>query len=126
MSVTKIAQTFHENAVKAKTDENKANIEDFRVGDTINVRFKIQESGKERVSFIEGVCIRHTKGVNPSVTIRKIVSNIGAEKTIPLYSPLFVSLKVVSRGVVRRAFLSYLRKVKGMIKIKLKLFKKKK
>lgn len=124
MSITHIAKTYLNSN---SATEEKPVIENFRVGDTINVKFKILEGGKQsRTTYIEGICIKHKKGVNPSVTIRKISSGIGIEKTIPLASPLFTSLTVVQQGSVRRAFLSYLRKVKGAIKIKLKLFKKQK
>jgi len=83
---------------------------DFKIGDSVRVEFKIVEGGKERLQPFEGICIsRHGSGLRSMFTLRKISSNIGVEKTFPLYSPRIQSLKVVTKGRARRAKLYYLR-----------------
>ena len=60
----------------------------FRSGDTVRVNFRIVEGNKERVQPYEGVVIRiHRGGVGSTFTVRKIVGDVGVERTFPLYSP---------------------------------------
>jgi len=83
---------------------------DFQISDTVRVEFKIVEGEKERLQPFEGICIsKHGSGLRSMFTLRKISSNIGVEKTFPLYSPRIQSLKVLTKGRARRAKLYYLR-----------------
>ena len=86
----------------------------FRSGDTIRVNFRIVEGNKERVQPYEGVVIRiHRGGVGSTFTVRKIVGDIGVERTFPLYSPRIDSIELKRSGRVRRAKLFYLRALRG-------------
>ena len=86
----------------------------FRSGDTIRVNFRIVEGNKERVQPYEGVVIRiHRGGVGSTFTVRKIVGDIGVERTFPLYSPRIDSIELKRTGRVRRAKLFYLRGLRG-------------
>ncbi len=86
----------------------------FRSGDTIRVNFRIVEGNKERVQPYEGVVIRiHRGGVGSTFTVRKIVGDIGVERTFPLYSPRIDSIELKRTGRVRRAKLFYLRALRG-------------
>jgi large subunit ribosomal protein L19 len=109
------------NAQKLAVEEilKTKKIDKFRVGDTLAVKIKVLDGTAERTTVFQGVCIRKTNaGLLSAVTLRKITAGTGVEKTIPLYSPLTVSLEVVKRGKVRRATLNYLRKISGALKIK--------
>lgn len=86
-------------------------IEDFRVGDTVKVNYKIIEGDKTRIQPYQGIVIaKKGAGISKTFTVRKIsVNSIGVERIFPLLSPNINSLKVVKRGKVRRAKLYYLR-----------------
>ncbi|MDE7170084.1 MAG: 50S ribosomal protein L19, partial [Mucispirillum sp.] len=82
----------------------------FRSGDTVRVNFRIVEGNKERIQPYEGVVIRiHRGGVGSTFTVRKVVGDIGVERTFPLYSPRIESIELKRSGRVRRAKLFYLR-----------------
>ncbi len=86
----------------------------FRSGDTVRVNFRIVEGNKERVQPYEGVVIRiHRGGVGSTFTVRKVVGDIGVERTFPLYSPRIDSIELKRTGRVRRAKLFYLRALRG-------------
>ena len=86
----------------------------FKAGDTIIVTYKIKEGSKERLQSFQGIVIQR-KGGSPTetFTIRKISGNVGVERIFPLASPFIEEIKVVRRGVVRRARIFYLRGLKG-------------
>ncbi len=85
-------------------------VPDFAPGDTLRVNVRVVEGTRERLQAFEGVCIaRSNRSVNSTFTLRKISYGEGVERVFPLYSPLIESIKVVRRGVVRRAKLYYLR-----------------
>ena len=82
----------------------------FTIGDTINVHYTIVEGDKERVQVFQGVYIsRNNRGVNETITVRRIVANEGVERIFPLHSPRIAKIEVVRRGDARRAKLYYLR-----------------
>jgi len=86
----------------------------FRVGDTINVHFRIREGEKERIQVFKGVVIRKTRGgAGATFTVRKISGGVGVERIFPLHSPRIEKLDVAARGHVRRSRLYYLRGLPG-------------
>jgi len=93
----------------------KTKIADVRPGDTVRVHQTIREGAKTRIQVFEGVVIRRQRlaGVGASITVRKISSGIGVEKTWFLHSPNVVKVDVVRRSKVRRALLSYMRARRG-------------
>ncbi|NIX75464.1 50S ribosomal protein L19 [Microvirga terricola] len=89
-------------------------IPEFSPGDTVIVNVKVKEGERSRVQAYEGVCIaRSGAGFQESFTVRKISYGEGVERVFPIYSPMIDSIKVVRRGVVRRAKLYYLRDRRG-------------
>ena len=83
---------------------------DFSVGDTINVHYTIVEGEKERVQIFQGVLIgRKGRGVNETITVRRIVANEGVERIFPLHSPRVAQIEIVRQGDARRAKLYFLR-----------------
>ncbi|MEE3420664.1 MAG: 50S ribosomal protein L19 [Lachnospiraceae bacterium] len=109
---------------KIEDEQLKAEVPEFRVGDTVRVHGKIKEGNRERIQVFEGVVLKRQGGGNrETFTVRKASSGIGVEKTWPLHSPNVVKVEVVRQGKVRRAKLNYLRqrsgksaKVKAVIK----------
>ena len=88
----------------------KANIPDFRVGDTVRVHQKITEGGRERVQVFEGVVIARKGGSSTETfTVRRISFGIGVERVFPVHSPRLEKIEVTAHGKVRRAKLYYLR-----------------
>jgi large subunit ribosomal protein L19 len=93
-------------------------IPEFRIGDTLQVQLKVKEIGekssRERLQSFEGIAIaRKNKGLNSSVTLRRIAEGEGIELVVPLYSPLLASIQVKRLGAVRKAKLYYLRNLRG-------------
>jgi large subunit ribosomal protein L19 len=79
-------------------------------GDTVKVSVKVREGGKERIQMFEGTCIAvKNGGIAETITLRKITSGVGVERTFPLHSPNIAKFEVTRRGKVRRAKLYYLR-----------------
>ncbi len=95
--------------------QQKAKVVDVRSGDTVRVYQQIKEGNKTRIQMFEGVVIRtDRKGSFTSrITVRKIASGVGVEKSYLLHSPLVEKVEVVKRGKVRRNFLSFLRNRTG-------------
>lgn len=95
-------------AIEAK--QIKENAENFNVGDTIKVFFKIVEGASERVQGFEGIVIaKNNSGIRKTFTVRKISYGVGVERIFPLHSPRIEKIEVLRRGKVRRAKLYYLR-----------------
>jgi large subunit ribosomal protein L19 len=83
---------------------------EYGPGDTINVSFKIKEGDKERIQQFQGTVIQvRGAGISTTVTVRKSSGNIYVERIFPTFSPLVSEIKVLKRGLVRRAKLYYLR-----------------
>ena len=98
----------------AVADQLKADIPQFKAGDTVSVEVKIREGNKERLQRFQGVVIaRHGGGANETFTVRKISNGIGVERIFPLHSPNISRIQRITEGRVRRAKLYYLRKLKG-------------
>ena len=111
-----------------EAEQLKDNAENFRIGDTIKVHYKIIEGKTERVQVYEGLVIAlNNTGINRTVTVRKISYGVGVERIFPIHSPKIDKIEVSRHGKVRRAKLYYIRdrvgkaaKVKELIKKKQK------
>ena len=107
-----------------EAEQLKAEVPEFRVGDTVKVYGKIKEGNRERIQVFEGTVLkRQGGGARETFTVRKTSNGIGVEKTWPVHSPHVERVEVVRRGKVRRAKLNYLRqrvgkaaKVKELVK----------
>jgi large subunit ribosomal protein L19 len=93
-----------------ESEQLKAEVTPFNVGDTVKLHLRITEGKRERIQIFEGVVLkRQGGGVSETVTVRKISYGVGVEKTLPVHSPKIEQIEVVRRGKVRRAKLNYLR-----------------
>ena len=91
--------------------QKKPAVVDVRSGDTVRVYQKIQEGNKSRIQMFEGVVIRADRknSLTSRITVRRIASGVGVEKSYLLHSPLVEKVEVIKRSKVRRNYLSYLR-----------------
>lgn len=104
--------TDMQSVVQIISDKYKKHaVVDVRSGDTVKVHQKIREGAKERVQIFQGLVIRtDKKGSHTSrITVRRIASGIGVEKSFMLHSPLIVQVEVTKRSKVRRNYLTYMR-----------------
>ncbi len=100
---------------KVNEAQKKTGVVDARSGDTVRVHQKITEGAKERIQIFEGVVIRTDRRASHTsrITVRKIASGVGVEKSFLIHSPLVVKIDIVRRAKVRRNYLSFLRNRSG-------------
>ena len=115
-----IIQQFEAEQIQGKK------IPDFGAGDTVIVKVKIKEGGRERLQAYEGVVIaKKNRGINSSFTVRKISHGTGVERVFQTYSPQIASITRKRCGDVRKAKLYHLRKLSGRkARIREKIVKK--
>lgn len=97
------------SAIEAKY--RKHDVVDVKSGDTVKVHQKIKEGNKERIQIFEGLVMRTDRknSHTSSITVRRVASGIGVEKTYLLHSPLVEKVEVTKRSKVRRNYLTYMR-----------------
>jgi large subunit ribosomal protein L19 len=99
---------------RIEQEQLRSDVPDFKAGDTVRVHVKVVEGEKERIQVFEGAFIRRSRGANRATfTVRKVSYGVGVERTFPVHSPRIDKVEVVSRGIVRRARLYYLRERTG-------------
>ncbi len=99
-----------DSLLKISESSMKNTLPVFNVGDTVKVDVNIKEGNRERVQVFEGIVIaRKGSGISETFTVRKISYGCGVERTFPMHSPSVKDVKVVRKGLVRRAKLYYLR-----------------
>lgn len=106
------------NQSRVRTD-----LPDIKPGHVVKVYQKITEtkgSGKkqetkERTQVFEGLIIgkKGGKGINATITVRKLSGGIGVERVFPLNTPTIEKIKLVKITKTRRAKLNYMRKRVG-------------
>ena len=122
------AKTFTKETINSFGIVDK-NYPEFSIGDKIAVSQWITEGNKKRIQIFEGhVIAKKNNGASTTFTVRKIGANsVAVERIYPYYSPLIDSIKLITKGKVRRAKLYYLRdKIGKAAKIKEKRAVKKK
>ena len=100
---------------KIGDEQKKKAVVDVRSGDTVKVTQRIKEGDKSRLQVFEGVVIRADRKESHTarITVRKIASGVGVEKSFLLHSPLVEKIEITKRAKVRRNNLSYLRARSG-------------
>ena len=92
----------------------REDIPEVRPGDNVKVHYRIIEGDRQREQVFQGDVIRMSgEGARETFTVRKISFGVGVERVFPVHSPSIESIDVVSRGIVRRAKLYYLRDRRG-------------
>lgn len=100
--------------LKAELPFLKPNIPVLNIGDSIKIGVKIIEGTKERVQFYEGTILaKKNRGLNKTITVRKIFQGIGVERIFLIHSPKIDSINILRSSKIRRSKLYYLRNLKG-------------
>ena len=91
-------------------DQLRSDLPHMTPGDTVKVSAKVIEGTRERIQVFEGLVMRmRNSGVASSITVRRIASGVGVERTFMINSPRIEKIEVVRHGQVRRAKLYFLR-----------------
>jgi large subunit ribosomal protein L19 len=91
-------------------DQIRTDLPELASGDTVKVSARVVEGGKERIQVFEGTIMKlKGGGIARSITVRKIASGVGVERTFMINSPRVEKIEVVRHGRVRRAQLYFLR-----------------
>lgn len=100
---------------KIGDQQKKTSVVDVRSGDTVRVTQKIKEGDKFRSQVFEGVVIRTDRKNSHTarITVRKVASGVGVEKSFLIHNPLVEKIEIVRRAKVRRKNLSFLRERSG-------------
>lgn len=100
---------------KIEAKFKKSQVVDVHSGDTVKVHQKIREGSKERVQIFQGLVIRvdKTNSLMHRITVRRIASGVGVEKSFLMHSPLVLKVEVTKRSKVRRNYLTYMRERTG-------------
>jgi large subunit ribosomal protein L19 len=95
-------------------DQIRTDIPELSAGDTVKVSARVVEGNRERVQVFEGTVMRlRGGGIARSMTVRRIASGVGVERTFKVNSPRIDKIEVVRHGQARRAQLYFLRKRVG-------------
>ena len=85
-------------------------VPDFAPGDTLKVHVRVVEGNRERIQVFEGTVMRmRGGGLNEQITVRRLASGVGVERTFMVHAPRIDKIEVVRHGVARRAQLYFLR-----------------
>src|SRR5438034_10801395 len=88
-------------------EQQKADANTFKVGDSVRVHTRVVEGDKERIQIFGGVVIgRKGRGINETFTVRRISYGEGVERVFPLHSPRIAKIEVETAGTARRAKLT--------------------
>nr|WCH55406.1 ribosomal protein L19 [Hypnea brasiliensis] len=92
----------------------KKKIPNIQVGDSVKIGVLIKEGNKERIQISEGVVIsKNNSNLNTTITVRKVLQNIGVEKVYLIHSPRITQIDITRKSKIRRAKLYYLRNRSG-------------
>ena len=105
---------MHTAIAELEQAQLRADVPDFRPGDTLKVHVRVKEGNRSRIQVFQGVVIRRQGGgLRETFTVRKVSYGVGVERTFPVHSPSIDKIEPVTRGRVRRAKLYYLRDLRG-------------
>jgi large subunit ribosomal protein L19 len=95
-------------------DQLRTDLPEIATGDTVKVSAKVVEGNRERIQVFEGIVMRlRGGGITRSITVRRIASGVGVERTFKIHSPRIDKIEVLRHGEVRRAQLYFLRRRVG-------------
>ena len=96
------------------SDQLRTDLPELASGDTVRVSAKVVEGTRERIQVFEGILMRlRGGGIARSITVRRIASGVGVERTFKVNSPRIEKIEVIRHGQVRRAQLYFLRERVG-------------
>src|SRR5918911_3896587 len=95
-------------------EQAKTGLPAVRPGDTVRVAVRVVEGNRERLQKFEGTVLRvRNGGLDRQITVRRIASGIGVERTFLVHSPRVEKIELVRHGHARRAALYFLRERVG-------------
>jgi large subunit ribosomal protein L19 len=99
------------NVLDEVTQEQiRTDLPELAAGDTVRVSARVVEGNRERIQVFEGTVMRLRRGgIQRSITVRRIASGVGVERTFKINSPRIDKIEVVRHGQARRAQLYFLR-----------------
>ncbi len=99
------------NAItELEQEQLRTDLPQIAPGDTVRVSVKVVEGNRERIQVFEGTVMRmRGGGLNQSITVRRIASGVGVERTFMIHAPRVDKIEVVRHGVARRKQLTFLR-----------------
>src|SRR5207302_2058450 len=69
-------------------------------GDTVRVSVKVVEGNRERIQVFEGTVMRmRGGGLNQAITVRRIASGVGVERTFMIHAPRVDKIEVVRHRI---------------------------
>ncbi len=97
--------------IRTMTNEQmKRDLPPIKTGDTVKVSAKVVEGNRERIQVFEGTVMRlRGGGLGLTITVRRIASGVGVERTFKVHSPRIEKIEIVRHGVSHRAQLYFLR-----------------
>ncbi len=95
-------------------EQIRTDLPELNSGDTVRISARVVEGNRERIQVFEGTVMRlNGGGIRRSITVRRIASGVGVERTFKVNSPRIDKIEVVRHGEARRAQLYFLRKRVG-------------
>src|SRR5204862_2483371 len=96
------------------SEQLKADLPEVRPGDTVRLSVRVVEGNRERLQNYEGTVLRvRGGGLDQQITVRRIASGVGVERTFLVHSPRLEKIEVTRHGHARRAALYFLRERVG-------------
>jgi large subunit ribosomal protein L19 len=91
-------------------EQMKRDLPPIKTGDTVKVSAKVVEGNRERIQVFEGTVMRlRGGGLGLTITVRRIASGVGVERTFKVHSPRIEKIEILRHGVSHRAQLYFLR-----------------
>lgn len=84
----------------------------YKVGDTVEIDYKLKEGDKERIQIFKGIIlgVKGDSEANKMFTVRKISkTGTGIEKIIPVLSPYIAKMSLVKKSSFQKAKLYFVR-----------------
>ncbi len=100
---------------KLEAKFRKRRVPQVKSGDIVRVHQRVKEGSKIRTQVFEGMVIRtdRMRSATARITVRRISSGVGVEKSFLLHSPNVLQVEIIKRSKVRRNYLSYMRSRQG-------------
>ena len=103
---------------------SSAEVQKLEIGDTVAITSYLElpdentteKKGKGRIQKFTGVIIsKHNQSTDPdaTITVRKTFQGLGIEKVFVVNSPWVKEIEIISKAIVRRSKLYYLRERTG-------------
>src|SRR4029078_2739006 len=78
------------------SDQLRTDLPEIASGDTVKVSAKVIEGNRERIQVFEGIVMRlRGGGITRSITVRRIASGVGVERTFKIHSPRIEKIEVL-------------------------------